>query len=388
MTLSLVQFRDQFPILRTRAFLFSGALTPAAQPVADAFSAWTQAWMQDPLYNFGRYQQELDDLRASLGRLIGADADEIAITENTSAASNLAVRMLASRRRGTVVVDDTTYPSSLYPWLSSTDKKLRYVATDALVDPTDALAEAIDDDTVALTITHVGDLTGRRHQLQPLAEAAHERGAALIVDVAQSAGVVPINLRADGVDIACGTFMKWLLGPPGVGFLYVRRELIEELPLLDVGYEGVKVPWHDWPQLTLPAAAVGARRYQLGVPTLGALAAARVGVDLIAEVGVEAISEQSNRLVGRCLEALHERRRPVRTPSAASARAGVIAYDEPRDRAIEAFLRLRGVDVGALGFGCIRIDPHAFNNDDDIDRLLEELDNFERHHPEAREAAS
>jgi kynureninase len=387
-TLTLQQFRAQFPILRTRAFLFSGALTPAAQPVADAFASWGQTWMHDPLYAYGRYQQELEELRTALGQLLGADADEIAITENTSAASNLAVRMLAATPRETVVVDDTTYPSSLYPWLSSTEKKLRYVPTDALVDPTDALAEAIDEDTVALTVTHVGDLTGRRHQLRPLAQAAHEHGASLVVDMAQSAGVVPINLRDDGVDIACGTFMKWLLGPPGVGFLYVRRELLEQLPLLDVGYEGVKVPWHDWPQLTLPAAASGARRYQLGVPSLAAVAASRVGVDLIAEVGVEAIHEQSNRLVTRCLEALTERERQVRTPSTLSARAGVIAYDEPRDREIEAFLRQRGVDIGALGFGCIRIDPHAFNNDDDVDRLIEELDNFDRQNPRQTEPSS
>ena len=202
---------------------------------------WADGWSYDPLWNYEHYLEALDDLKAQLGRLIGADPSSIAICENVSHASNIAVRLVARRPGGNVVVDETTYPSSLYPWMTMSGYAVRNAAATSEPDGTAPLASVVDHDTAVISITHVSDLTGRRHDLAACGELARSHDALLMVDAAQSAGAIEIDVRRDGVDILTGTVMKWLFGPPGLGFLYIRPDLLEESPLLDVGYEAITV---------------------------------------------------------------------------------------------------------------------------------------------------
>lgn len=206
--MELSEFRGLFPITRTRSYLFSGALAPAATPVRAAFESWSDRWMHDPLFNYNNFAEELEALRAAFARLIGTDPSAVAITDNTSRGSNLAVRLLANRAGSNVVVDDTTYPSSIYPWITMSDKELRYVPTDERPDGAAALAERVDAGTVAVTVSHVAPLTGRRHDLAAIAKVVHDQGGLLVVDAAQTTGVVPIDVTADGVDILTTTSMK------------------------------------------------------------------------------------------------------------------------------------------------------------------------------------
>ncbi len=376
--MDLAEFRAQFPVTRTRAYLFSGALAPAADPVRAAFVRWSESWTYDPnhVYDFDLIGRELAGLREGFARLIGADALEVAITDGTSRGSNLAVRLLAGRPGSNVVVDDTSYPSSVYPWFSMTDKEVRYVATDGTPDAAAALSERMNDGTVALTVSHVAPFTGRRHELRALADAVHAKGGLLIVDVAQSAGVVPIDVRRDGIDVLVTTAMKWLLGPPGLGFIYVRRDVLDESPLLDVGYMGLDVPVGEWPQTYLPPVVSDARRLELGLPSLPALGAAAAGIKLLLDVGIGPIFEHVNSLVDRCIAGLLKRNLRVHTPSEQGMRAGVIAFEHPASAAVFAYLRRRAVDVGALPGNLVRVDPHGFNDEGDIERLLEGLDSF------------
>ena len=376
--MDLAQFRSLLPITRTRAYLFNGALTPAALPVSDAWQQWTSDWISDPLHRYASYYEELPRLRDALARLLGVSPLGVGLLHNTSQASNLVVHLLADRPGSNVVVDDTTYPSGLYPWLSLTDLEVRYVATDGLRDAASAFDEAMDSDTVAVSVTHVGDLTGRRHDLSAIATVAHRHGAMVIADVAQSAGVVRMDGVAAGVDFLAGTTMKWLLGPPGLGFVYVRPELLDALAPRYVGYEGASVPWETWPELTLPPFLPGAQRFELGLPSLPAIDAARVGIELIMSVGVDRVLEQVQHLVDYLLAALAERKRTIRTPREPECRAGVVAFEHPRAEELVADLRLRGVDIGSYPFGLVRVDPHAYNTVGDIDRFLEELDHFDQ----------
>ncbi len=376
--MKLGEFRAQFPVTRTRAYLFSGALAPAAEPVRAAFARWSEAWTYDPnhVYDFDLIGRELTELREAFARLIGADPLEVAITDGTSRGSNLAVRLLAGRPGTNVVVDDTSYPSSVYPWFSMTDKEVRYVETDGKPNAAAALSKRIDEGTIALTVSHVAPFTGRRHDLRTLADTVHARGGLLVVDAAQSAGVVPVDVRRDGIDVLVTTAMKWLLGPPGLGFIYVRRDLLDESPLLDVGYMGLDVPVGEWPQSHLPPVVSDARRLELGLPSLPALGAAGAGIGLLLEVGIGTIFEQVNSLVDRCIDGLMKRNLRVHTPSERGMRAGVIAFEHPAAAKLFAFLRLRAVDIGALPSNLVRVDPHGFNNEGDIERFFEGLDAF------------
>lgn len=377
-SLDIASFRSLVPITRTRAYLFSGALGPAAIPVRAAWDAWSDAWRDDPnsVYTTEGLLESSADLRASFARLIAADPGCIAITDNTSRAANIAVRVLASRKGRNVVVESGIYPASLYPWYVRGDHEIRLVKTDGVQDAAGALAERVDDDTVAICVTHVAPFTGRRHDLSALGALAHRHGAALLVDASQSAGVVPIDVERDGVDMLVTTAMKWLMGPPGIGFVYMAPSILAEAPLLDFSYLGLEEQFGPWPLDALPVVSRDARRYELGLPNLPGVFAAKAGIDLLLEVGIDKIFGRIQELVTRCLDGLAEEggEGEVLTPRDTAQRAGVIALRHPRPEHVFERCREVGVDIGLIGdpgIGDVRIDPHAFNNEDDIDRFLD-----------------
>jgi cysteine desulfurase/selenocysteine lyase len=371
----LTDFRAQFPITRTRAYLFSGALAPAAAPVRAAWDDWAVSWSTDPnhVYTVEMMIGAMDELRAAFAHLIGAASSGVAITDSTSRAANIAIRILAARRPGgNVVIDDGTYPSSAYPWQAAGGHEIRHVATDTADNPAAALAARIDGRTAAVCITHVAPFTGRRHDLRAIAAAAHAHGAPVLVDAAQSTGAVPIDVAADGVDVLVTTAMKWLLGPPGVGFLYLSPNLLADAPVLDVGYLGLHAPLGEWPPQAMPPMHADARRYELGLPSLPGIFAASAGIELLEAVGMDTVSARIEELAGRCLDGLAQRGADVITPAEPAGRAGVIAVRHPDPAAVFTECRRCGVDIGAIG--CIRVDPHAFNDEDDIDRFLAAYD--------------
>ena len=178
------------------------------------------------------------------------------------------------------------------------------------------------------------------------------------------------------MDILTTTAMKWLLGTPGLGFLYARRELVDAAPVRAVGPSSLSTPWSEWPVLERPAPHPGARRLELGFPSLPGLAATSAGIELLLSVGIAAIAAQVEELTGSCLDGLAARGFPITTPLRPERRGGVIVFEHPRPLELGAYLRARGVDVGSYAWGPVRVDPHGFNNALDIDRFLEGVDAF------------
>ena len=278
------RFRHLFPITETRAYLFAGGLAPAATPVKAALDRWSDRWMFDPAYHRARYFDEWEMVKARLAAILGADPDEIAIVDNTSRGSNLAVQMIEPRPGANIVTDPTSHPSAVWPWLLPYRPPVE--VRKAPAGPPSGWAQGIEDlvdrDTVAVIVSHVDARTGFRHDLRSLADLAHQAGGYLIVDAAQSAGAVPIDAETDGVDFMSGTLMKWLLGPPGLGFLYARHEHVEALPPPHVGYVGSY-----WSEASAGAGSLafrpGAARHEIGLADLPGMAAARRGLDIILE---------------------------------------------------------------------------------------------------------
>jgi len=383
------RFRDEFPITATRAYLFSGGLAPAALRVSRAVEEWVHRWQSDPGCLWDEVFTEWEAVRERLGRLFGCPAGCIAIVDGTSRASNLAVQLLNVEPGANVVVDATTYPSSLYPWLlpAQAGVEVRRAASGraGLAASVDELAALVDDRTVAVSVSHIEANTGVRHDLRPIADLAHEHGAALIVDLAQSAGVLPIDIARDGIDLASGTAMKWLLGPPGIGYLYVSEALLARTGAPMAGYVGTEL---DEAVRGRPPLATGemtlrfapdARRHELGLASLLGMPGLRAGLDLILEAGTGAISAHVERLVSRCFDGLETLGVAATTPRAPDCRGGLLSVPVARPMELHAFLRERGVDVwGYDKGGLIRADPHLFNNDHDIDRLLDGIDAFMR----------
>ena len=370
--------RQAFPITATRAYLFSGGLAPAATPVRAAHDRWTDAWMNDPAAPYANYQHEWELARERFATLIGAEPDEIALVDHTSRGANLIVQMLEAPDGGNVVVDEYTYPSSIYPLrlAAKAHTEIRQVAARGHRVHVEDVARVVDDRTIAISVSHVSPKSGFRHDLAALSELAHTHNAVLIVDAAQSAGALDLDVRRLGVDFLSTCAMKWLLGAPGVGFLFVAREHVDRLEPPQVGYAGVIRP---------PTAAVtdpltcrsGARRHEQGMPSRAGVAASRAGLDLLLAVGTATVERHVLELSGRCIDGLLSRGLRVYTRPEPELRAGVVALPVNAGEPIVAFLRERAVDVWTdPSATLLRIDPHVFNDSSDIERLFDALDEF------------
>ena len=367
--------RDLFPILEERAYLFSGGIAPASTPMLTALKHHLAALAHKTGDLYPNFMDETRALRELFAELMGAETDEIVVNDSTSAGSSLAVSLIAPKPGGNVVFDGFPYPSSVYPWMLPPRDTLerRFVQPrDGLIHLED-MERAIDDNTVAVSVSHVTPAQGFRHDIAALARLVHAHGALLLVDGAQSAGALNIDLHATGVDFFSTTAMKWLLGPAGVGFFYVAKRHIDRQPPT-AGW--VSTTHTDLEHLQLQSSA---ERFQLGMPNLMGVAATLPGIEILLETGMAAVEAHVLDLTEYCIGGLQERGITVRTPRDPTRRAGVIAAEIDEAGDLQAYLTAHGVDTYFLR-NLFRVDPHVFNDRTDIDRLLAGIDEFRASH--------
>ena len=373
-----IEVRGLFPVMEQRAYIFSGGIAPNSTRSLAALDRFNDLLTNDPGELYRRYREEFDVVRKLFADLIGADVDEVAVTDCTGTGSNLAVDMIDPLPGSNVVFDESAYPSAAYPWMlpPRSHVELRFVdGRDGIIRLED-MAEAIDDDTIAVSVSHVSQESGFRHDLKAIAALAHEHGAVLCVDAMQSAGALDIDVHDEDIDFLSTGAMKWLLGSAGVGFLYANRRHLDKMPPR-AGGPGAQPdprPWGERQFVPLP----GADRFHVGMPNLIGLAATRSGLEILHEVGMDVVETHVLDLSGYCISQLLERELNVITPQPERYRAGIVSIDMQNERnaqAADEFLTARGVD-GYHHQNVLRVDPHIFNNRDDIDRFLSELDSY------------
>lgn len=370
--MNLGEIRGLFPVLAERAYLFSGGLAPASIHTREAIARFADESTFDPNDRYDRLDEEYRVVQGLFASLIGADPGEVLITDSTGAGSNLAVEILDGFPGSNVVFDTLTYPSSVYPWmLDGRDMECRFVEPRDGMVHMDDLAEAVDDETIALSVSHVCHMTGFRHDLDALGTLAADHDAALAVDAMQSAGAVQIDVHRSGVHfLACGA-MKWLLGAAGVGFLYVDPRYLDGLPPR-TGLIGVEYDYPSWPEFDL-VPRPGADRFRLGAPPQIGLAATIPGLRILTDAGMGRVEDYVLDLAGYCIDELLTRGLDLFTLPDPRRRAGIVAIRMEHPGPVCDLMRARGVDSWHYA-DMLRVDPHVFNNREDIDRFLAVID--------------
>ena len=370
--------RKLFPVMERRAYIFSGGIAPHSTLSLAALDRFNGLLTNDPGELYRRYHEEFDVVRKLFADLIGADVNEVAVTDCTGTGSNLAVDLIDPVPGSNVVFDESAYPSAAYPWMLPTRSHvdLRFVSgRDGIIHLED-MAEAIDDDTIAVSVSHVSQESGFRHDLKALADLAHAHGAVVCVDAMQSAGALDFDVHEEGIDFLATGAMKWLLGSAGVGFFYAHGSHLDRMPPR-AGGPGAQPDSRPWGQRRF-VPRPGADRLHVGMSNLIGLAATRPGLEILHEVGMDVVEKHVLDLSGYCISQLLEREISVITPQPERYRAGIVSIDMGNERnaqAADEFLTARGVD-GYHHQNVLRVDPHVFNNRDDIDRFLTELDSY------------
>ncbi|MEM3874181.1 MAG: aminotransferase class V-fold PLP-dependent enzyme [Candidatus Bathyarchaeia archaeon] len=370
---NLEKTRELFPIVKNKVFLNHAAQSPLPKPVADA----VKKCVEDFSAFGGVSTSEWDDYgKALFARLIGAKPEEIALVENTSIGLNIAANMLEYPPGSKVVTTDLEYPSVVYPWLKrSLGVKIHYVKNVGGKIPLEDFEKAVDDSTVAVAVSHVEYVNGFRNDLRALSQIAHEHGAYLIVDAIQSAGVIPIDVKREGVDFLATACYKWLLSPTGAAYLYVREDLIEKFEPSYIGWASVKQEifetvdfWDIW-NLRLSETA---SRFEVGTPSFLSFVGAAEAIKMLLSFGIENIEKRVLKLTDHLIEAVKALGLELQTPEEPKHRSGIVNFKIDKPKEIAEQLRRMGIVVSARANG-IRVSPHFYNTEEEIDKLIDEV---------------
>ena len=366
------KIREQFPVTRNKVFMNHAAQSPLPKPVADVVRRYV-----DDFSNFGTSSIEWNDGgKPFFAKMIGAKPEEIAFVENTSVGLNIAANVLHYPRGSKIVTTDLEYPSVVYPWLRrKLGVKVEYVRNVDGKILLEDVEKTVDDNTVAVAVSHVEYVNGFRHDLRALSEIAHEHGAYLIVDAIQSAGAIPIDVKRDNVDFLATACYKWLLSPPGAGYLYVKEELIEKFEPPFVGWASVKEEvfetldfWDIW-SLRLSETA---SRFEVGSPSFISLVGANEALKMLLNIGIENIEAQIIKLTEHLIEAVKTLGLKLQTPEDRRYRSGIVNFKIEKAQEITQKLGEKGIVVSARAHG-IRVSPHFYNTKEEIDKLVEEV---------------
>jgi kynureninase len=367
-------WREEFPIASDLVYLNNCSLTPLPRRGRERIERFTKEWTElGGRAWYDHWIGEYEALRADVASVLGADVDEIAVEPNVSAGLVGIASTLDYAKRPKVVVADLDFPTDGHAFLAVAPRgaRVEFVRSpDRVRVPLDLFEKAIDERTAAVCTGHVYFTTGWIQDVKALAEICHRRGAKLVVDAYQSIGAFPFDVHASGVDYLVGGTLKWLMGGPGIAFLYARRDVAEAARPSAVGWWGVADPFaFDVEHLT---PGTGARRFEYGTPAVAAIYAARAGIELLGEIGIATVRERHMRLSQRLVDGARAQGWTVRCPTDARERTAIVTLEHPEpQRAVEA-LRAQGVIADSRP-ALIRLSPHYFNTEQEMDRALELL---------------
>ncbi len=369
-TMTPEELRADVPALQDGVYFNFGAHGPSPEYVVDAADEFVRSHEYDAPIADDPYEtafRAFDRTRETVASFVGAEPDEIALTESTTAGINAIAGAIDWQPGDVVVRTDLEHPAGILPWqrLEREGVEVRVVETDAgRVDP-DRFAEAVSDARLAcfsaVTWTH-----GTRLPVAELVDIAHDAGALALVDAVQVPGQLPMDVGEWGADAVAAAGHKWLLGLWGGGFLYVDRDVAAELEPRAVGYRSVETPTADPYEY-----AAGARRFEVGSANPGPHVALREAIDAIDEVGIERIEDRVYRLAGRLADGVPE----DRLYSPAEPESGLVAIDVDDPAATVERLADDGIVLRKLPSpNAIRASVHAVNTATEVDRLLERLE--------------
>jgi selenocysteine lyase/cysteine desulfurase len=372
--------------LRNREFPWTGATTylnnasigpipERTRLVLDSFNARRTA---PHLLPDRELQAGLADTRAAAARLIGAHADEIALSPNTSAGLNVAARALPLARGEIVLVSDREFPANIYPWMNLADRgvslEIAPVTTEGFPDEAHLLERLRDPAVRVLAISFVQFSNGFKADLAALSAACRANGTWLVVDGIQGLGNSPLDVREIPVDVIATGGQKWLLSPWGSGFTYVRRELIAKMQPAAVGwmaFEGTD----DFTNLVKYSHTLrgDARRFEVGTIAFQDALGMTTSLSLLAGLTVDAIAAYTRALAEPLLAWAREHEVRIVSPQDELHRSAIVCLAP--GHAAEAFRRLKTAGViCALREGAIRLSPHCYSTMEEIEKVVDVLD--------------
>ena len=369
----LLRYRSEFPILERTNYMISNSLGAMPRAVYDALHAYADVWATRGVRAWEeRWWMLALEVGNELGALMNAPKDSVSLHQNvTTCQAVVASCFDFSGKRNKIVYSDLNFPSVMYFWEAQRQygAQVHMVKTDdGVTVPTDRLLNAIDEQTLIVPISHVIFRSAYINDAKAIIDKAHQVGAHVVLDTFQSLGTVPVDIQSLNADFACGGVLKWLCGGPGVAYLYVRPDLGRKLEPKLTGWFAHEDSF---------AFATGPIRYadppfrfMNGTTHIPSIEAARPGLKIIQEVGIEKIRKKSKRQTARLIELADQHGWRVNTPRNPEQRGGTVSIDMPDSQQVSRELLARDILVDWRPKAGVRFSPHFYNTDAEIDAAM------------------
>lgn len=369
----MTDVRAEFPVTDRCVYFDHAGVAPVSRRVADAVAAFIADARDFGRLHYAAWEARAEAVRAAAARLVGAAPEETAFVASTSDGLSAIATAVEWRPGDSVVAVDGEFPANVYPWWALQ----RVGVTTRLAVPVDgrltvdAIAALVDDTTRVVSVSAVDFATGQRRPLAAIGELCRRRGILFCVDAIQALGALRIDVERDGIDALAADGHKWLCAPEGCGVLYVSRRWLDRLLPQRIGWKSVVdasryLPYHF-------ELKRDAQKFECGSLNFLAIHALGAALDLVFDVGVDAIEHRLLALTARLRDALAGRGVAVLSPPDVAERSGIttVRTDESPEAVVRR-LRAAGVLASPRGGG-VRLSPHYYCDDDDVARCLAEL---------------
>ncbi len=367
--------REEFPTLASGIHLLSHSLGPVPRAVRESMIAYCDAWEHHTsedawATSWWTLSRRVGD---RIARILGGAPGSVQIQPNASIGLATAASCFDFRngRRNKVVTTALDFPSMEYIWEAQRQMGARVEVVespDGISTPLEKIVAAIDDETCLVALSHTSYRSSYRVDAGAIVERAHAKGALVLLDVYQSAGVVPLHAEEWKVDFLIGGTIKWLCGGPSCGYLYVRPDLQKDLRPRLTGWVAHDAPFEFAAAPMRYARSV--RRFAQGTPSIPALYSAIPGLDIIESVGLEQIAAESQRRTQLMIDYARERGWAINTPLELERRGGSVMIGARDAKAVSEQLAEQHVFVDWRPGAGLRMSPHFFNTDEEVEEAL------------------
>lgn len=371
----LLRFREEFPVTETCAYLNHAGMAGPPRRSVERLKALADTVSRSGDRRWLERNAEVERVRGLAARLLGArDPREVTFVENTSTGLSMIAEGFDWRPGDNVVSADLEFPSNVYPWMVLAGRGVEYRTVperDGRIDPHELLSQ-IDERTRMLVLSSVQYASGFRSDLVRLGEACRERDVLFVVDVIQSLGALRQDVEAERIDVCAAAAHKWLLGPEGIGVLYISDRVIDRFRPVRSGWRSMRESFQ-WTEFKIDWNE-GAKRMESGTLNVYGIVALGGSLEVLLEAGPNATERRILALADRAAEGLAALGFDVISSRRPGETSGIVSAIHPRHTAGSLVHKLADRDVVvAARAGRFRVSPHFYNTEEEVDRMLREV---------------
>lgn len=369
------KIREQFPVTKNLIYLDHAAVAPTHNNAVKIMNEYLDDLLNYGDRNYGKWFEKLELIREGMAHFIGAESDEIAFIKNTSHGISLVTGGLDFKAGDNVIIPDVEFPANVYPWMNLQRKgvEVKFIKTSSCEIPLDCIEAAIDQNTRVVSISSVEFSTGYRNDLKAISQICKNKSSEfgrkiyLCVDGIQSMGALNLNVKDLNIDFLSADGHKWFLTPEGAGIFYCKKENLDALHPISVGWKSVKDPLQ-FSRIKFELQD-SARKFEEGSFNIVGILALGASLELFNSVGIDNIEKRILNLTKKALNALEQKGYEIISPREDHYRSGIISFKS--DTGVEKLYQKLVENAVQLSIrdGRIRISPHFYNTEEEIYRF-------------------